>query len=370
MRTVDIVALACILALGAVRPEGRATRAAEPQASERQPDSQSKSQAPSMPPTTKKPEKSYRGPLPELSAEQVRLRDALRADVEQLAGKIGERNVVRYRQLLAAADFITRSFAASGYPVSKQTYEVRGRPCDNLEVELPGGKSKEEIVIVGAHYDSVRGAPGANDNASGAAGLLALARHFADQKPERTLRFVAFVNEEPPHFQTGEMGSMVYAKRCQTRKENVVAAISLETIGYYSDEPDSQEYPPLLSVLYPSTGNFIGFVGNLRSRQLVDDFTSSFRRHAKFPSEKAALPERVPGVGWSDQWSFWQYDYPGLMVTDTAPFRYPYYHEREDTPDKIDYDRMARVVDGLAGAIGDLAKPAAAPEDESKSADE
>jgi hypothetical protein len=359
------IGLASLLALAAVPPENSTARAAEPQATNPQPKN---SPAPPMPPAdekpAKKPERSYRGPLPELSVEQIRLRDALRADVEQLAGTIGERNLVRYQQLLAAANYISRSFTAAGYRVNKQSYEVRGRKCDNLEVELPGGERKEEIVIVGAHYDSVRGAPGANDNGSGVAGLLALARRFADQKPERTLRFVAFVNEEPPHFQTGEMGSVVYAKRCQTRKENVVAAISLETIGYYSDEPDSQQYPPLLSALYPSTGNFIGFVGNLRSRQLVDEFTSSFRRHAKFPSEKAALPERVPGVGWSDQWSFWQYDFQGLMVTDTAPFRYPYYHEREDTPDKIDYDRMARVVDGLAGAIGDLAKLAAMPEDD------
>ncbi len=311
-------------------------------------------------------EKSYRGPLPELTADQAKLRDEMQADLEHLAGKIGERNLLCYPQLQQTAEFIEKSLARAGYQVARQGYEIAGRNCDNLEVEIAGGASADEIVIVSAHYDSVIGAPGANDNGSGVVALLALARRFAGKKPERTLRFVAFVNEEPPHFQTGAMGSMVYAKRCRQRKEKIVAAVSLETIGYYSDEADSQHYPPLLGFLYPSTGNFIGFVGNMRSRPLVDEFTSSFRRHVKFPSEKAALPEQIEGVGWSDQWSFWQYEYPGLMVTDTAPFRYPYYHDEEDTPDKIDYDRMARVVDGLFGAIGDLAKIAPMPDDESQ----
>jgi len=301
-------------------------------------------------------EKSYRGPLAELTPEQVRLRDLLEADVEHLAGKIGERNLIRYPQLLAAANFIEKSFAKAGYAVARQGYDVRGMNCDNLEVELRGVKNADEIVIVGAHYDSVEGSPGANDNGTGVAGLLALARRFAGKKPERTLRFVAFVNEEPPNFQSSTMGSVVYARRCRERNEEIVAVVALETMGYYSDEADSQHYPLLLSLLYPSTGDFIGFVSDVRSRPLLDEFTTSFRRHAKFPSEKGAMPTGIPGVGWSDQWSFWQEGYPGLMVTDTAPYRYPYYHEGEDTPDKIDYDRLARVVDGLTGAVGDLAR--------------
>ena len=167
---------------------------------------------------------------------------------------------------------------------------------------------------------------------------------------------MAFVNEEPPYFQSAKMGSVVYARRCHMLQEKIVAVISLETMGYYSDKPDSQHYPPLLSLMYPSTGDFIGFVSDVPSRPLLDEFTASFRRHAKFPSERGAMPTGIPGVGWSDQWSFWEEGYRGLMVTDTAPFRYPYYHEAEDTPDKIDYDRLARVVDGVAGAVGDLAK--------------
>jgi hypothetical protein len=186
--------------------------------------------------------------------------------------------------------------------------------------------------------------------------MLAIALRFVKMEFERTVRFVAWVNEEPPYFQTDTMGSRVYSRRCRQRQENIVAAISLETIGYYSDAKGSQKYPQPLGRLFPSEGNFIGFVSNVPSRELLDDLVMSFRRHAKFPSEKAALPDRLPGVGWSDQWSFWQEGYAGLMVTDTALFRYPHYHERTDTPDKLDYDRLARVVDGLAAALAELAR--------------
>jgi hypothetical protein len=302
-------------------------------------------------------DKSYKGPLPELTAEQIMLRDELRRDVRMLAEEVGERNLGRYPKLVEAAAFIEKSFIGAGYErVERQSYEVRGRKCDNLAVELAGNDHADEIVVVGGHYDSVVGTPGANDNASGTAATLALARRFAQRKCERTLRFVAWVNEEPPYFQSDSMGSLVYAKRCRQRMEKIVAAISLETIGYYSDEKGSQKYPPPLGLMFPSEGNFIGFVSNLASRPLLDELVASFRRHAKFPSEKAALPPALPGVGWSDQWSFWQEKYPGLMVTDTAPFRYPHYHEATDTPDKLDYDRLARVVDGLDAALAELVK--------------
>jgi len=131
--------------------------------------------------------------------------------------------------------------------------------------------------------------------------------------------------------------------------------IALETIGCYSDEPGSQAYPPLFNLLYPDTGNFIGFVGNLRSRSLVRRMLGLFRRHASFPSEGCAAPGWVTGIGWSDHWSFWEEGFPAIMITDTAPFRYRHYHSTDDTPDKIDYDRMARVVAGLIDPIRELA---------------
>ena len=279
---------------------------------------------------------------------------ALRADVQKLAGDIGERNVEQYEKLVAAAAYIKRSFSAAGYKVATQDFKVEDRTCQNIEVEIRGEKLPDEIVVVGAHYDSARGCPAANDNASGTAGLLAIARAFAGKKTNRTLRFVAFTNEEPPFFQTPEMGSLVYARRCKQRKENVVAMLSLETIGYYTDAKDSQKYPLLLKAFYPSTGNFIGFVGNVSSMSLVTQTVNSFRSHSKFPSESASLHGDIKGVGWSDHWSFWQEGYKALMVTDTAPFRYPHYHEPEDTPDKIVYDRMAQVVSGLKKVVEDL----------------
>ena len=153
------------------------------------------------------------------------------------------------------------------------------------------------------------------------------------------------------------MGSRVYARRSHERGERIVAMLSLETIGYYSEAKGSQKYPFPFGLLYPSRGNFIAFVGNTRSADLVRACIHRFRQEAQFPSEGAALPGAIEGVGWSDHWAFWQEDYPALMVTDTAPFRYPHYHSIEDTPDKLDYERLARVTEGLEKVIRSLVNP-------------
>ncbi len=301
------------------------------------------------------PGASFSGPLPSLTSAQAGLAAALRADVEHLAGRIGIRNAVAHGDLEAAAGWVEDRFKACGLAPERQTFMIGSKPFHNIEAAIRGASRPEEIVVVGAHYDSVIGCPGANDNASGTAALLALARRLAPEKPPRTLCLVAFTNEEPPHFLTSEMGSLVYARRCRERKENVVAMMSLETIGYYTDREGSQEYPPPLSFFYPTKGDFIAFVGNLASRSLVRDAIRTFREQASFPSEGAALPGWLTGVGWSDHWSFWEQGYPAIMATDTAPFRYPHYHLPGDTPDKIDYDRMARVVDGLEKVVRALA---------------
>lgn len=316
----------------------------------------------------KMPGESFRGELPPLTEQQAALSMQLRRDVQNLAGEIGPRSVVLPEKLNQAVAFLEQSLIAAGYAVQRHSYTVMGVQCHNLEVEITGRDRADEIVIVGAHYDSEfdSGTPAANDNASGVAATLALARAFAIERPEsvtpadgpqRTLRFVLFVNEEPPFFQTQDMGSMVYAGRCRERGENIVAMISLETIGCYSDEPGSQQYPWPMGLIYPSTGNFIAFVGNYASRDLVRQAIGTFRTHAKFPSEGGALPGGIPGVGWSDHWAFWQHGYPAIMVTDTAPFRYRHYHSSDDTPDKLDYDRMARVVEGVRAVISDLVNP-------------
>ena len=291
-----------------------------------------------------------------LTPAEITLRSELAADVQKLAGDIGERNLPRYPALNAAADFIEKSFREIGLQPRRDTYEVNGRACHNIEVEIPG--ATPDIVLVGAHYDSVFGAPGANDNGTGAAAVMALARRFAGKRPQHTIRFVEFTNEEPPYFQTRNMGSLVYAGRCKTRGDRIDAMISLETIGYFSDAPRSQIYPSAaFGLFYPTTGNFIGFVSNIGSRGLLKQAIKTFRQQARIPSQGAAVPASIPGVGWSDHWSFWQNGYRAIMVTDTAPFRYPHYHAPSDTPDKLDYDRFTLVVSGIERVIANLAGP-------------
>lgn len=289
------------------------------------------------------------------SSWPLTLEAELRRDVDTLAARIGERNLERPAGLAAAADFLHDSLASAGYAVERQRYPVAGMTCDNLEAALAGSSRPREIIVVGAHYDSVAGSPGANDNASGVAALLALARRFAGSRPARTLRFVAFTNEEPPYFQTEAMGSLHYTRRCRQRGERIVAMLSLETIGYYADAPGSQRYPVPFNLLYPSTANFIGFVGNLSSASLVRRTLRTFRQAGRHPAEGIATFAGIPGVGWSDQWAFWQQGYRAVMVTDTAFYRYPHYHTAQDTPDKLRYDRMARVVSGLVAVVAELA---------------
>ncbi len=311
------------------------------------------------------PGRSFRDPLPPATLEQQTLADHLRIDLQTLAGDIGERNAFLPDKLEAAAAFIEKQLTQAGYSVQRHPFPVHlelgpnlesDTVCSNLSVEIPGVTKPEEIIVVGAHYDSIFGSPGANDNGTGVVATLALARRMAGSAPRRTLRFVFFVNEEPPFFQQeGQMGSLVYARQCRARNDNIIAMLALETMGCFSDEPGTQHYPLGLGLLYPSQGNFIGFVGSVGSRGLVRKCIASFQQHAQFPSEGAALPGHIPGVGWSDHWSFWQAGYPAIMITDTAPFRYAHYHEAEDTPDKVDYDRLARVIEGVQRVINDLA---------------
>lgn len=284
----------------------------------------------------------------------------LKAHVEHLATTIGERNLGHYKELCAAADYIENEFKSYGYAPTRQSFEVRGLDCFNIAAEIKGAKKPEEILIVGAHYDSAQGTPGANDNGSGTAAMLTLAKHFSKSKPDRTLRFVAFTNEEPPYFQTqDEMGSWVYAEMCRKEDQNIIGVISLETMGFFTDEKNSQNYPPPLDRLYPSTGNFIGFVGNVGSARLVRKIKKAFEANCNVPAEQAALPGSIPGVGWSDHWSFWQEGYDGIMVTDTAPYRYPHYHKASDTPDKINFPVFSDVIEGLVKPVENLTELAA-----------
>jgi hypothetical protein len=299
------------------------------------------------------PEQSYRGQLPPLQKEEITLQHLLQQDIQKIAVEIGTRNISQYDKLNATKVFLETALTQSGYKVAQQEYKIENRTYYNLEVEKVGTEHPNDVIVIGAHYDSAFTSPGANDNATGAAATLELARIFAQRSTKRTIRFVEFTNEEPPFFWTEDMGSLVYARQID-QKTKVVAMLSLETMGYFSDRVGSQAYPFPLNLFYPNQGNFIGFIGNLNSGDLVRRSIASFRRHAQFPSEGASLPGWIPGVGWSDQWSFWQQGYRGIMVTDTALYRYPHYHTFDDTLDKISFDRLARVVSGLVEVISDL----------------
>ncbi len=302
------------------------------------------------------PGESHRGALPPLTEEARALAGGLRRDVEKLAAGIGERNTRRPEALAAARAHIRLELEQAGYAVEEETWDEDGLECANVIAEKLGVGAPTEIVVIGAHYDSVADCPGADDNGSGVAALLALARQLAATETHRTLRFVAFANEEPPYFFTSSMGSAHHARGCRERGEDVVVMLSLETLGYYSDAPGSQRFPvPGLGLLYPSSGNYLVLVGNTSSRSRVREAVSTFRESAAFPCEGAALPWFLPGVGWSDQLPFWRRGYDALMATDTAPFRNPNYHTPGDTPDTLDYERSARVVVGLRHVVEDWA---------------
>jgi hypothetical protein len=281
--------------------------------------------------------------------------DVLKAHVIELAGKIGERNVFRPNALKSAEAYIARVWQQQGYGVGRQVYQAYGIESANLQVSIDGVWKPAEIILIGAHYDTEQGTPGADDNASGVAALLEISRWLAASRPARTIRFVAFVNEEMPFFLTGSMGSMVYAKAARERGDDIRMMISLEMLGYYKDSPGSQRYPPLFRFFYPDRGNFIAFVSDLGSRRVLLRTIKAFRAHSDFPAEYAATFASIPGVSWSDHSSFWKQGYSALMVTDTAFHRNPFYHSPGDTPDTLDYKSFARVVEGLAKAIARLA---------------
>lgn len=285
----------------------------------------------------------------ELSAER------LRKHVWTLADEIGERNVFHPAALHAAEDYIRGVWEEQGYPVVAQEYTERGVRSANLQITCRGTKWPDDIVLIGAHYDSVIGSPGANDNGSGVASLLELSRLFNDAPAGMTVRFVAFVNEEPPFFFTKHQGSRVYVDEAHRRGDDIRLMIALETMGYFRDERSSQSYPPLFGLFYPDRANFISLVTNFRSRRAMRRLATCFRQVSDFPLEHVATFWLVPGVCWSDHLSFWRKGYQALMVTDTAFYRYPWYHSWQDTPEKLDYARLARVTQGLHAAIVRLA---------------
>lgn len=293
--------------------------------------------------------------MAEALTDPSRQEEWLRQAVDGLAGGIGERNVYCYPKLCDAAAFIEQSLREAGYQPMRQEYQARGKSFANIEAAIAGQAYPRDIVIVGAHYDTARGSPGANDNGSGVAAMLTLARSLVGKRCSRTLRFVAFTNEERPFLRTARMGSRVYARRCRERAENITGMLSLETIGYCSEKAGSQ-WLSLFGALYPNRGDFIVFVANPFSKELLKKATQSFGRQSEISWQTATLPSFSPGAKSSDHWSFWKEGYPALMITDTAPLRYPHYHKPSDTPDKLRYDFLNGVVEGLKASVWDLVK--------------
>jgi hypothetical protein len=295
-------------------------------------------------------------PDPSLSAR-------LRTHVVAIASS--EHNTATPQALERAAVYIEDVLGNEGYRIQRQEYEAGGHKVRNIEVSVANvapGARPARIFIVGAHYDSAPGAPGANDNGSGTAAVLELARLLKTMRPSRgtEVKFVFFVNEEPPWFRGEEMGSVRHARQLHAEGHKVEGALILETIGYYSQARHSQQLPPGLEKRYPDTGNFIAFVGTLESSRLVQEALSAFQAASDFPARGLAAPAYVQGVTLSDHSSYNRFGYPAIMITDTAFMRYPYYHTAEDTPDKLDYDSVARVVTGLARTIKSLAAGAQA----------
>lgn len=305
-------------------------------------------------PFLRMPKRAKEGaPTPDLLA----LADELGRDVMILAHDIGPRNTGGYPdRLQLAASFCEAALAGTGLKPRRQTFHAHGVECVNLEIEVRGTAHPEEIVIVGAHYDSFWDSPAANDNASGVAATLAVARRLARTPCVRTVRFVLFSNEEPPHFRTETMGSMVYARACRERRERIAAMYTFETIGCFTREPNSQRWPdvPFASLL-PSVGDFILLTGSAKARDILKIAHAAFTERAGFPTMAAAIPSAIAEVGWSDHWPFDELDYPAFMVTDTALFRYAHYHKPTDTPEKLDYLAMAQITDGMLAATVALA---------------
>jgi Zn-dependent M28 family amino/carboxypeptidase len=293
------------------------------------------------------------------TATDPQLVAALSRHVDCLAGLIGPRHLGLPKSLAAAAAYVERELSAAGYVVARQTYTAGGQEVANLVVELPGGRRRNEIVVVGAHYDTVWCTPGADDNASAVAVLIEVARLMRGLQPARTVRFVGFPCEEPPHFHTGEMGSQVYARECRLKGEDIRGMLCLEMVGYFTTEFGKQQIPPgiprVLHRFLPKRGDFLAAVGNIRSWRLVWQFRRGFQRAVRFPLLSLALPESIAEIRLSDNSSFWDQGYPALMLTDTSFLRNPHYHAETDTPATLDYERMGQVTLGVAGAVGHIA---------------
>lgn len=275
----------------------------------------------------------------------------LKRHVLTLASEIGERHVRKHFALHKAANYISRQWQEMGYEIVHQQFTTRGVQCENLEVNKVGKDNPQDIILVCAHYDSAKGCPGANDNASGIAALLEISRYFSETDPKSTIRFVALSNEKPPFYGTDKSGSWLYAHKISERREKIRTVIILESLGYYNNTYGSQLYPAFLSMLYPKQANFVAMTSNLRSMGTMREFTKHFNRHTTLRGLPMVAPNFLPWVTWSDNSPFWLNGYKAFMVSDTSLYRYPFYDSPRDTPEKVDYQSLTFITNALMQAI-------------------
>jgi len=268
----------------------------------------------------------------------------LENDVEELAGKIGARSTKHYENLQKASQYLQDRITQIGYEPQLQTYDVKEHEVSNVYAVKPSASGKKDVIVIGAHYDTQYSNPGADDNASGVAVLLALMESLKETALNTNIHFVCFVNEELPHSHSPDMGAWRYAKFIAEQNVPVTGMISLESVGYFDSKKGSQRYPfKFLALMYPDAGDFIAVVGNLNSARLVGSITDAFQSGSPLKTEGAVLPQFIRDIGRSDHAPFWKRGFQAVMVTDTANFRNHNYHQPTDHPHTLDYKNVPSI---------------------------
>ncbi|MBI5363396.1 MAG: M28 family peptidase [Planctomycetes bacterium] len=300
------------------------------------------------------------GALPALDSEEEDLKGELQQHVVGLARDIGARSNSDPSRIASAIGHVEDALRRTGLQITREPIQAAGKSGMNLIADLRGSSKPNEIVLVGAHLDSPRGSPGADCDASGVAVAIELAQRLSSASSERTLRFAFFSLSEAPFAGTDGQGAFQHAKKCAEKQEKIVAALMLEGLGSFSDQPGSQSAPFPFSFSFPDKGDFVAFVSDVYSRDLLRRSIAEFRVRARMPSEGCAVPGVYPGFSGTDAAAFSRGGFPAVLVTDTGSLRYSEYGKPSDTHDRLDYARMARVAAGLQSLVASLASGRAA----------